>query len=173
MPTRRAALFALAAGCALTISEAVATDPGPVYEAFFRHVGGLGREHFVLGWPLDSTALNGRDGLLQLEHPRTHRRHQFIDFGAARVRVITDTEYVEIFSDERGCREGWNEFHKRFPEAKGLVQLSHVAFSASGKAAGLLAKEGSGCFGSSVDHYTFLRSGSVWHFGNQENVGRS
>ena len=171
MVTRRASLVTLSTGCLSLTGLASAASSSAVYEAFFRQSGDLTNEFFVLAWVLDASELGPPDDLLALEFPRTHRKHRSEDFGVARVRVVSDAEYIEIFSGR--CADGWAEFRRRFPQAKALVRLSHVHYSANGAAASLLAKVGSGCFGSTVDYFMFVKSASGWRFGARETIERS
>jgi hypothetical protein len=174
MPSRRSILATLFVGCLALVSPASATAKSEaVYEALFRRLGDANRTFVLLAWPLDASDLMSSDGLLALEFPRRQVRHRPGDFGAVRVRLVSDAEYVEVFSDERGCRGGWVEFHRRFPEAKVLIRLSAVSFSANGRTADVLVQVGSDCFGGTIDKFTFVNSDSGWRFALRENLGRS
>jgi hypothetical protein len=151
-------------------------DSIAVYEALFREFGQPNRTYVVHEEPINprDVLLTEREAVLRVyRFPIEWGQHLKNDFGAVPIRLLAHAEYLEIFSDARGCREGWKLFHERFPQAKVLIELSPVAIRADGREALVIMKGGSACFGSSVDLLLFTRTGSSWKFKEATNVGRS
>ena len=171
MLRRRALAGTLSVLCGAAIGAP--SRSGEVFEAFFRQFGEAGRTYVLLESVLDATASPGASRALLREFPIRRTRHRASDFGNVSVRLLTEAEYVDIFSDGRSCSGGWNEFHSRFPNAKVLLQFSAVRFTKGGAEAHVLVKIGSACLGGTLDRYRFLHDGSVWQFADAENLGRA
>jgi hypothetical protein len=152
---------------------AASTRPGEVFEAFFRQFGEPGRAYVALDTVLDASASPGASKALLREFPVRTRKHRARDFGSVSIRLLTNAEYVEIFTDSRGCSAGWSEFHARFPNARVLLQLSEVRFVKDGSEAHFLAQVSSACLGGTMDKFRFVREGATWRFVDSENLGRA
>ena len=175
MTTRRRLLISgslLVAGSGLSLA---AQSPVlvAVYESLFRQFAESGRTHFVLEWALDPREFLPPAEIESLNFPTYTKSHRRADLGSSLVRLLANSEYLEIFSDTRSCSEAWREFHRRFPEAKVLVQLSAVAISETGREAHVLLSVGSACLGSTIDLLRFTASGREWTFANSRNIARS
>jgi hypothetical protein len=144
-----------------------------VMEAFFRKFGTEGRAYVLRESLQDATDSPGASKALLREFPVRQTKHRRRDFGSVSVRLLTDAEYIDIFSDERSCSGGWSEFHKRYPNAKALLQFSAVRFTKGGAEAHVLVQVGSACLGGTIDRFRFLRHGSLWRFADSENLGRA
>jgi hypothetical protein len=179
MSTRREVLIAAASAALSPPSFAGSQDESAaVYAAFFRELA-PGRKHFVIRenrnavrevpMPDDLVAR-----LREFEFPK-QPRHRAADFHAIQARLLSDREYVQIFSDSRGCAAGWKEFHSRFPKAETLVELSGVGVSSNRREAALLVHGASGCLNGSWEALFFSQDhvGAPWKFKESQNYGRS
>ena len=166
---------ALAGTLSLFGVAAIAAPPrsNEVFEAFFRQFGEAGRTYVLLESVLDASASPGASRSLIREFPVRQRKHRAGEFGSVSVRLLTEAEYVEIFSEGRSCAAGWSDFHSRFPDAKALLQFSAVRFTKGGTEAHVLAQISSACLASTVDRYRFLSYGALWQFATAENLGRA
>jgi len=176
--TSRRILLVSAALLFLSSYQAIAQaqESVRVYESLFREFGQPNGPYVVLETPINPNDVlsTEREAILKIyRFPTKLVPHLKKDFGAASVHLLSDTEYVKMFSDTSGCGTGWGTFHEHFPEAKVLIELSPVAFRANDREALVVMKGSSGCLGGSVDLLVFARSGSSWKFKEATNVSRS
>lgn len=177
MTTRRAwlAVSALVA-LGLCTGSAAAERAAPVYEALFAYLGQFvepGHVFLVLERPLDPSSTLSLVELKASGLPRRLAVQPRSAFGSSRVRLLSNTEYLQIFADERGCAGGWKELHLRYPGAKALVEVSGVSIDKAGRTALVLVGIGSACFGSTVSMARFALKGGAWEFASLTRISIS
>jgi hypothetical protein len=91
-------------------------------------------------------------------------------FGVVSVKLLSRDTYIELFDR---CATGWAAFHKRFPLAKVLISLSHVAVHSNGKEAFVLMHWASACLGGRWELIFFKYDGQKWKFSRSVNMGVS
>ena len=154
-------------------ATAASSQSAEVMKAFFRKIGTEGSTYVLRASPLDATAFPSASKAFLGEFPVQKSMHRHRDFGGVSVRLMTDSEYIDIFANEKSCSAGWTEFHKRYPNSKALLAFSAVRFTRGGDEAHLLAEISYACLGGTIDRYRFVRHGSSWHFADSENLGRT
>jgi hypothetical protein len=160
--------------------SAHAEDEAPaVYSALFREFGEGPRQYVIRETPeaLEDRGLSGAlaDRMREFHFPAKPLRHRRSEFPSGRTRLMSDREYIEIFSDSRSCAAAWKAFHARYPESKVLLAFSQVGLKEEAREAAVLIYTGSGCLGGSWDILFFARDESdrAWKFKEAENVGRA
>ena len=173
MSRHRCLSFALALAVCATVLPALAEESAPVYEALFRQFGQPGLTYVVLEQPLEPKEVAPLEERIKgFDFPKDRDKHQLRDFGAISVRLLTNDAYAELFAQNRSCSEGWQAFHKRFPN-KSLLKLSLVGFRNDGQEAAVILEGASACLGGSTDVLMFDKKNSRWRFRDSINIGRS
>jgi hypothetical protein len=159
------------------VGSTEAPNSASVYEALFAEFAQPGQKCVVLEdvAMLKDRLLSAQDTqlLANFKFPSNPKKHRANSFGTVPVRLLANKEYVELFSDAKSCSGGWRAFHERYPTAKALAELSHVAFRSNGKGAVVLLTLSSACLGGTSDLLFFERFGPAWKFTNSINVGRA
>lgn len=162
-----AILFALGqSGCASK------NDDASVFECLFAELGTPGRTYVIredVEEFSDYVPASDRTQFKAFAFKRPEPKHDPNDFGSVSVNLLSSESYIQIF--DASCAKGWVTFHKRFPSAKVLIGLSHVAFHANGKEAVVLMYVGKACLGGRWDFMYFALHGSAWKFSKSVNAG--
>ena len=162
-----ALLFAIGqAGCARK------NDDAGVFSALFAELGKPGHTYVVredVEVFSDYVPASDKAQFKAFAFTKHSQKHDPKDFGVVSVNLLSLDNYIQIF--DKSCTKGWATFHKRYPSAKVLLGLSHVAFHANGKEAVVLMFVGSACLGGRWDLIFFKRDSSVWKFDKSVNVG--
>ena len=154
----RAALF-LAAMVSLSRAEAQGSDPTGVYEALFSQIESLGLDKTYFVREREGRfPINGVD--YPVLFPDELEFHSLEDFGRVSVSFIDESLVSGLW--ESGCREGWESFHRRYPSAGELTQISKVLFSESGDEAFVYVEQGSGCQSSCGVTYRLTTEAEQW-----------
>ena len=153
----RTVLFVISV-VSLSRVEAQGPDSTQVYEALFTQLDSLG---------LDKTYYirerEGRDvaGVgYPVSFPDDLVFHTLGDFGRISVSLV-DESFVSGLWDS-GCREGWENFHRRYPSAGELTQVSQVVFAESGGSAFVYLEQGSGCQSACGSVYRLTTEAGQW-----------
>jgi hypothetical protein len=144
----------------LSRADAQRSDQAAVYEALFSQVESLG---------LDKTYyVREREGRFSLKvvgdypvsFPDELVLHALEDFGSVSVSFVDESFVFGLW--ESGCRAGWESFHRRYPLAGELTQISQVLFSESGDEAFVYLEQGSGCQSSCGITYRLTTEAGQW-----------
>ena len=157
--------------------EAGATEESArVYEALFAEFGEPARTYVIREAAVDprQLSLSSVDTSLLKRFGASGNvpKHRRSDFGAVAVDLFSNKSYNELFAESSSCSSVWKAFHERFPKAKALIELSHVAFNRRTSEALVVMTAHSACLGGSTDLLIFERDGSTWKFKRSVNVGR-
>jgi len=149
---------------AISACGASTTESAKVYEAMFADLGVADRTYFIRetveGPEDDGSDYPYKEVFAKLRTRKTGERHHQTDFGGMSVHLIPENEYIDLFAD--GCREGWQRFHHRYPQAKALLGLSPVGLIGDGTEAVVFLKVASDCFGGSGALVVLERSQGKW-----------
>jgi hypothetical protein len=167
MTTRRAWLALSTFGAiGLCPTRSIATeDAASVYETVYAYLGQFleqGRILYVLERPLDPSSILSKVELKATGLSASLSTQSRNVPKSSNARVLSNAEYFEIFSEQRGCTAAWKEFHLRYPEAQALVELSGVAIDKARRKAVALVGVGTACVGATVSEARFVRSGAAW-----------
>jgi hypothetical protein len=140
-------------------ADAQRLDSIEVYEALFSQVESLGldKDYFV-------REREGRFPIQQVDYPVPFpdelKIHLSEDFGRINVSLVDESFVSGLW--ESGCGEGWESFHRRYPDAGELTQISQVLFSESADEAFVYVEQGSGCQSSCGMTYRVLLQDREW-----------
>jgi hypothetical protein len=152
--------------------------PTAVYEALFAQAEplGSGRTYYVrerearsflcsdgdfADWVFEDEEARSRScDDAEFEFPDEIASHRAEEFGNISV-VIVDEAYLSTLWDDR-CIEGWEDFHRAYPDAGDLIQVSQVVFNDLGNRAAVFVEIGSGCLFASFATYFLENQDGRW-----------
>jgi len=156
--SRRATLFVIAM-VSFSGADAQSSDQTAVYEALFSQVESLG-----LGETYYIREREGRPpptrGSYPVPFPAELALHALEDFGRVSVSFVGESFVSGLW--DSGCREGWERFHRRYPFAGDLTQVSKVVFNESRDEAFVYLVQGSGCRSSCGATYRLANEDNQW-----------
>ena len=148
------------------------SENSDVYQALFASLDKAERTFYIREEPatLSSEELSEDTKTLysSFRFPKSGKKLNAGNFGSINVKFISKDEYSKLFAT--GCKSGWSQFHKRYSNAKSLIQVSDIGFRSNNTEALVHVTGGSGCLAGSGYLMLLKKKSDGWSLVQEFNL---